>query len=67
MLQLAYLTSEVTTGSSQSSKIADERRAMNQKGLSFEAPYQEAYEKQVLPEIEGKSLRLGRQPAIPRY
>lgn len=49
-------------------KIADERRAMNQKGLSFEAPYQEAYDKQVLPEInKGKSYVWGRQPAIPRY
>lgn len=49
-------------------KIADERRAMNQKGLSFEAPYQEAYEEQVLPEIErGKAYNPRRQPAIPRY
>ena len=49
-------------------KIADERRAMNQKGLSFEAPYQEAYEKQVLPEInKEKAYVWGRRPAIPRY
>lgn len=48
--------------------IANERRAMNQKGLGFEAPYNKAYEEQVLPEInKEKSYVWGRQPAIPRY
>ena len=48
--------------------IANERRAMNQKGLSFEAPYDKAYEEQVLPEIErDKAYIPRRQPAIPRY